>query len=62
MSIGTVGDITGVEYFYLDNGKSVTLNKEADIEKLTFYIAWLNMENPEEESIFTWLTADPTLD
>ncbi|OTN87624.1 hypothetical protein A5819_000070 [Enterococcus sp. 7E2_DIV0204] len=62
LSIGTVGDIPGVNYFYLDNGISLTLNKKANIKELIFYIAWLNMENPEEESIFTWFAADPTLD
>ncbi|MGX7243640.1 hypothetical protein ACWOC1_02195 [Enterococcus quebecensis] len=61
LSVGTIGDIIGIEYFYLDNGISLTLSKEIDIEELVFNIAWLNMKNPEEESIFTWFAADPTL-
>ncbi|ALS37734.1 hypothetical protein ABID30_001726 [Enterococcus rotai] len=62
LSIGTIGNTTGVDYFYLNNGMDLTLNKETHIKELIFYIAWLNMENPKEESIFTWFAADPTLD
>ncbi|ALS00169.1 hypothetical protein ATZ33_01885 [Enterococcus silesiacus] len=62
LSIGTVGDIIGVDYFYLDNGMDLTLNKETNIKEIIFYVAWLNMGNTEEESIFTWFAADPTLD
>jgi len=46
---------------YLDNGINITINGNAGIPQIEFYIAWLTMQDEEKEDIFTWFAADPTL-
>lgn len=46
---------------HLDNGINITINGNAGIPQIEFYIAWLTMQDEEKEDIFTWFAADPTL-
>ena len=57
LSIGTRGDIVGVEYSYLDNAICLTMQKNP--MQVIFYVAWLEMVDPEREDIYTWFAADP---
>jgi hypothetical protein len=61
LSIGVEGDIPGVLYEYLYDRIRVRLTKYASIKKITFYVAWLVMNDIEREEIYTWFAADPTL-
>jgi len=56
VSIGTTGDIPGMNYQYLDNG----LNLCADVlfEKLLVIVAWKYLGN-KWDGINTWLAVDP---
>lgn len=57
LSIGTIGDIVGVKYGYLDN--AISLSMQQNPGQIVFYVAWLEMVNPEKENIYTWFAADP---
>lgn len=57
LSIGTTGDIAGVKYSYLDN--AINLSMQQNPGQIIFYVAWLEMVNPEREDIYTWFAADP---
>lgn len=57
LSIGTRGDIAGVKYSYLDN--AISLSMQQNPGQIIFYVAWLEMANPEKEDIYTWFAADP---
>ena len=57
LSIGTQGDILGVKYGYSDNAISLTMQKNPG--QVIFYVAWLEMMEPEKEDIYTWFAADP---
>lgn len=61
LSIGVEGDIPGVNYEYMDDRLRVKVTKSASLNSLTFFIAWLTMHNAEQEEIYTWFAADPTL-
>lgn len=61
LSIGVEGDIAGVYYEYMIDRLRVKVTKSASLNSLTFFIAWLNMHNTEQEEIYTWFAADPTL-
>ncbi|MBC7765404.1 MAG: hypothetical protein H7Y41_02880 [Hyphomonadaceae bacterium] len=61
LSIGAEGDIPGVYYEYMNDRIRVKVTKAASLNTLTFYIAWLTMHNIEQEEIYTWFAADPTL-
>lgn len=61
LSIGVEGDITGVYYEYMNDRLRVKVKKSASLNSLTFFIAWLTMHNTEQEEIYTWFAADPTL-
>lgn len=60
LSIGTLGDIPGVKYIYSDNGMCLELQKNP--RRVVFYVAWLEMTDPEKEDIYTWFAADPAFD
>lgn len=62
LSIGVEGDIPGVYYEYMNDRLRVRVTKSASINKLNFFIAWLTMHNKEQEEIYTWFAADPTLE
>lgn len=61
LSLGVEGDIAGVYYEYMDDRLRVKVTKSASLNSLTFFIAWLTMHNTEQEEIYTWYAADPTL-
>lgn len=61
LSIGVEGDISGVYYEYMNDRLRVKLTKSASLNSITFFIAWLTMINTEQEEIYTWFAADPTL-
>lgn len=58
LSIGTTGDIAGVKYSYLDN--AINLSMQQNPVQIIFYVAWMEMVNPEKEDIYTWFAADPS--
>ena len=60
LSIGTIGDIDGVKYNYLNNSIGLTMPKNPG--RIIFYLAWLEMSDPEKEDIYTWFAADPAYD
>lgn len=57
LSIGTKGDVAGVKYSYWDD--SVVLEMQANPGQIIFYVAWLEMIEPDREDIYTWFAADP---
>lgn len=61
LSIGVEGDISGVYYVYMHDRLRVIVTKSASVSSLTFFIAWLTMHNIEQEEIYTWFAADPTI-
>lgn len=61
LSIGVEGDISGVYYEYMNDRLRVKVSKSAALNKLNFFIAWITMNNKEQEEIYTWFAADPTL-
>ncbi len=61
LSIGVEGDVSGVHYDYLNDRLRLRITKSASLNSLTFYIAWLTMHDIEQEEIYTWFAADPTL-
>lgn len=61
LSIGVEGDIPGVSYEYNSEGLRVKIDKETSIKKIIFFIAWKKLKN-EQEEIYTWFAADPTLE
>lgn len=60
LSIGTKGDIKGVNYSYFKNAIKMSMQK--NMKQVIFYVAWLKMTDPEREDIYTWFGADPTYD
>lgn len=60
LSIGTEGDIPGIQYEYFDNG--LQLVTELELSEIVFYIASKKMVNAEKEDIYTWFAADPAFD
>jgi len=61
LSIGTLGDIVGVQYEYLKDRIRLHISNDLEVKKVVFYIAWLTMEDMKKEDIYTWFAADPTL-
>lgn len=61
LSIGIEDDIPGVYYQYMNDRLRVNVTKSASLNTFTFFIAWLTMHNKEQEEIYTWFAADPTL-
>lgn len=61
LSIGVEEGRLGTICEYLDNGINVTVDNNADIQNIEFYVAWLTMQDEDKEDIFTWFAADPTL-
>ena len=57
LSIGTKGDVAGVKYSYWDD--SVVLEMQENPGQIIFYVAWLEMIEPDREDIYTWFAADP---
>lgn len=62
LSIGAEDDIIGVKYEYMKNGMRVKISAEAALNHLIFFIAWITMNNKEQQEIYTWFAADPTMD
>ncbi|MBD5470020.1 MAG: hypothetical protein HDR19_02570 [Lachnospiraceae bacterium] len=60
LSIGTVGDIEGVQYNYLENAMELKMRENP--EQVAFYVAWIDMIDEEKEDIYTWFAADPAYD
>ena len=63
LSIGTISGLPGIKYCYLNNGIRLEFDSNigAQERQIQFFIAWLKINNPEREQIFTWFAADPTL-
>ncbi|WP_367566759.1 hypothetical protein [Lacrimispora sp.] len=61
LSIGVEEGRPGTVCEYLDNGINVIISNNADMNNVEFYVAWLTMQDEEDEDIFTWFAADPTL-
>jgi hypothetical protein len=61
LSIGTEGEIPGVQYEYLKNCLRIRIEQSVPIMTIKYYVAWLTMSNKEVEDIYTWFGADPTL-
>ena len=62
LSIGVEGDICGVKYEYMKNGLRIKISKEDLINQLNIFVAWITMENVEQQENYTWFAADPTLE
>lgn len=60
LSIGTKGDIEGVQYNYLENAMELKMRENP--KQVVFYVAWIDMIDMEKEDIYTWFAADPTYD
>lgn len=60
LSIGTIGDIEGVQYSYLENAMELKMRENP--EQVVFYVAWIDMIDEEKEDIYTWFAADPRYD
>jgi len=61
LSIGTIGDVPGVNYEYLQDRIRIIIPKEIGLKEIVFYVAWITMQNIPREEIYTWFAADPTL-
>lgn len=61
LSIGTIGDISGIKYEYESDRLRLKIDEKVVIDKIVFYIAWIMMCT-EMNDIHTWFAADPTLD
>ena len=57
LGMGTVGDYTNTTYRYDPDGIYIKFNREMD--RVIFIIAWLKIDDPDHESVATWLAADP---
>lgn len=60
LSIGTKGDIVGVQYNYFED--AMELKMRENLKQVVFYVAWIDMVNKEKEEIYTWFAADPAYD
>ena len=58
VSIGTTGDMPGINYQYLDNG--LRLCTDVFCEKLLIVVAWKYIVN-EGDGINTWFAVEPAL-
>lgn len=58
VSIGTTGDIPGMDYQYLENG--LILCADTFFEKLLVVVAWKYLDSAED-GINTWFAVDPEL-
>lgn len=61
MSIATEDEIDGIEIKYLNRGIEIQISEHTKIKEVIFGMAWISLKNPEEEDIYTWFAADPTL-
>lgn len=61
LSIGFNGDICNVDYEYLADRIRITIPRHVSLQQIKCNIAWLTMHNVEQEEVFTWFAADPTL-
>jgi hypothetical protein len=59
LSIGTLGDIPGIDQEYMEDGIRIRSKKNAPINKCEFFVAWIEMHDKEKEEIYTWFAADP---
>ena len=57
LGMGTIGDYTNTTYHYDEDGIYIKFNREMD--RVIFIIAWLKIDDPDHESVATWLAADP---
>lgn len=62
LSIGTLGDIPDIEHEYMTDGIRIRSKRNTPLNKVVFFIAWIEMNDKEKEEIFTWFAADPTLE
>ncbi len=60
LSIGTKGDIVGVQYNYFED--AMELKMRENLKQVVLYVAWIDMVNKEKEEIYTWFAADPAYD
>ena len=58
VSIGTTGDMPGMDYRYLENG--LCLRPDTSFERLPVLVAWKYMVHAED-GINTWFAVDPAL-
>jgi len=61
LSIGAEGDVDGIKYTYLENGIRMEVNKECMKNQLLINVAWLEMTNMEQQDIYCWFAADPSI-
>jgi len=61
LSIGAEGDVEGIKYTYLENGIRMEANKECMKNQLLINVAWLEMTNMEQQDIYCWFAADPSI-
>jgi len=61
VSIGVEDELPGILCTYGENGVKVFISSEAQIEQITFGIAWITMNDFETQDLYTWFAADPTL-
>lgn len=59
VSLGTEGDIAGIEYEYLPFGIRLVISPECSRRMFRFIVAWITTDNMERDEIFTWFAADP---
>jgi hypothetical protein len=61
LSVGFEGDIDfpNVKYKYLNDRIQIFIPRETEVKSIPCNIAWLDMEDPEYESSYTWLAAAP---
>jgi hypothetical protein len=62
LSIGTRNSLHGVNCKYIKDGLQLRIAPNAKNQDIKFFIAWLKIDFPDSQDIFTWFAADPTYD
>ena len=59
VSLGTEGDITGIEYIYTSRGMILRIREGCLQKTLKVHVACLTDDDHEKRDIYCWLAADP---
>ena len=46
----------------MKNGLRIKISEEALVNQLNIFVAWITMDNIEQQENYTWFAADPTLE
>lgn len=61
VSIGVEDELPGTVCSYKEKGLRVTILPNTQIKEIIFGIAWMTMSDIEEQELYTWFAADPSL-